>query len=379
MELVAGVSPIAAVAFSLVLVQVLPEFWIFAIQISAVMCVLALVYRGRLGFISRSMLPPMLLLIAYYMVGAVFELTLNSVKHLSALVAVVVIIVFYAEFGSSLMRRSIFRTIIIFESAALILIGLLGFNVKNFDLGSAMYGFFIIFYVSIYNSQFKERKLRLALLVVVVSGIGLLLGFRASIYLSVAVFVFYVIMNHVKFSYIRSRAMWVAYFLSMGFMFLIYLQADQYDSFRDLNTFVQEGTGRQLLSGRQNIWPEILSVANETPIWGAGTGVLPRDVILTELSAHNYYLQLYLQCGIVGISILAAILFAIRRQFDRSKWQDSRVNFAFSCFLCLLLHNMTEVALFQNALMVSIPAWVVVGLGLSQVGESCGDGPMSAV
>lgn len=90
------------------------------------------------------------------------------------------------------------------------------------------------------------------------------------------------------------------------------------------------------LTGRQGIWQAVLERANERPVvgWGFATPWLPSEPLFdrwivdhgeTVMQAHNMWLDVYLQLGIIGVVIFAAALLAFiwRAWFfavDRPRW-----------------------------------------------------------
>jgi O-antigen ligase len=111
---------------------------------------------------------------------------------------------------------------------------------------------------------------------------------------------------------------------------------------------------RSDLTGRSTeIWPLVLQEAATHPILGSGYGGVwglggPLSTTLRLEQAHNGYLDVYLQLGIVGCVLLALFLleFAARvgRQFKYSRrWGI----FGIAFFFINLIYNISETAFFD--------------------------------
>lgn len=130
-----------------------------------------------------------------------------------------------------------------------------------------------------------------------------------------------------------------------------------------ITRLVIDTSGRPATSGRDWLWPSIAQIVEYSPWTGIGAGALPRDVLPTTLSAHSYYMQVYLQLGFIGIVLLVTLLLTIWGPLVRSTTPAGR--FAAAVFLMFVCHNATEVLMFQNGLMAGLPAWSVIGLGIA--------------
>lgn len=114
--------------------------------------------------------------------------------------------------------------------------------------------------------------------------------------------------------------------------------------------------GRNLtLTDRTNIWANVLKI-DPNPVLGVGFesfwlgdrvdqfyAMLPEERGIGE--AHNGYLELYLDLGIVGVAIFGVLLFKIFQAINRSmvgRFQFTRLRLAL--FICILAYNFTEAA-----------------------------------
>lgn len=129
---------------------------------------------------------------------------------------------------------------------------------------------------------------------------------------------------------------------------------------RQLGQSIAEMSGRRANSGRDVLFPYLLEATQESPVVGLGAGTLPRNIISTGFSAHNYYIQLYLQLGILGLAVLVTFLLTVWTLLARGR--SAAGKFGSALFIMFTVHNATEVIMFQNAAVMAVPAWCAVGL-----------------
>ena len=126
---------------------------------------------------------------------------------------------------------------------------------------------------------------------------------------------------------------------------------------------IAEWSGRRAESGRDVLFPYLLYATEESQLFGLGAGTLPRDIISTGFSAHNYYIQLYLQLGLLGLAVLVTFLLSVWSSLSRTGSAAGR--FGSALFIMFLMHNATEVIMFQNAAVMAVPAWSAIGIALA--------------
>lgn len=67
-----------------------------------------------------------------------------------------------------------------------------------------------------------------------------------------------------------------------------------------LNLAMRDFSGKNLLSGRQDVWEEIIKMLPNHLIFGHGLGAKVQDYTNLPLSAHNLYLQVLFSNGDIG-------------------------------------------------------------------------------
>ena len=121
-----------------------------------------------------------------------------------------------------------------------------------------------------------------------------------------------------------------------------------------------EASGRDTtLTGRTELWEDILNIASDHPILGVGYGSfwigdLGNDLwerhIWRPTQGHNGYLDVYVELGIVGVFFLLLIIISSFRQIIRtlkSNFEYGRFRLVF--LLVILLHNIAESSFLRGA------------------------------
>jgi O-antigen ligase len=128
------------------------------------------------------------------------------------------------------------------------------------------------------------------------------------------------------------------------------------DSVFGIYATIVHGLGRNLtLTDRTSIWATAVKI-DPNPVLGVGFesfwlgdrldqfySMLPAEKGIGE--AHNGYLELYLDLGIVGVAIFGVLLFKTFRAINRSmlgRFQFARLRLAL--FISILVYNFTEAA-----------------------------------
>lgn len=135
---------------------------------------------------------------------------------------------------------------------------------------------------------------------------------------------------------------------------------------KKLNDLIHALTGKNLFSGRHEIWEAVMLVIFEKPFTGYGMGVRAHDIADIDLTAHNMFLQIILEYGIVGFILFWLLLFTIWRLL--LKRLD---NFAAKWSLCfmtgILVYNTFELTLFQNNYSIAVFQWLIIAIGVGFV------------
>ncbi|WP_168123458.1 O-antigen ligase family protein [Paenibacillus sp. HB172176] len=122
-------------------------------------------------------------------------------------------------------------------------------------------------------------------------------------------------------------------------------------------------TGKNFFSGRQVLWGGLLKVISESPLIGYGSAARPSEFLGGSLSAHNYYLQMMLQVGIIGTVFFGLLLFSIWKYLYIAK-NNKSVRTVGALFIGILLYQVFEVSFTQNNLSISVIQWLIIGVGV---------------
>ena len=114
------------------------------------------------------------------------------------------------------------------------------------------------------------------------------------------------------------------------------------------------GRGADLTGRAIDIWPKVLAVAARHPMLGTGYGGVwglgdELSVSLQVEQAHNGYLDVYLQLGLLGVVLLGAFLLGIAGRVRREAPRDiDWACFTLSMLLTFMIYNLTESAFFDT-------------------------------
>jgi O-antigen ligase len=154
---------------------------------------------------------------------------------------------------------------------------------------------------------------------------------------------------------IKRNAKYLGVFIILSIVLGVILQV----TFDIIGMFVTF-TGRDVtLTGRTRIWKELLAFRTD-PLIGVGYGSFwlgKRLQILSDIygllnESHNGYLNVYLELGMIGLGLLAGVIFGAYRNIKRALLDNYDFGrFRLSMFVIALVYNITEDALGKMILM----------------------------
>lgn len=355
----AGLLPLAAILVGLPTYHLTPYIWRGAFAFSVAFQLFVLLFSRIPAARFRASTLPFVPLVAVYAASTLLSQD-GFGDNVVTLFLVSTLFVFYAVHGARMLESRYFVRVALLLSLANFFVAILGFNQKNFDNGTAFYAScLVVFFLLRPRRNVLLAVTHLATLV----GIAVLSNFRLLLVLAPVLYAAYFFFRTVQPRAISRR---MVFFLVVGLIagaFFGYLTLISSTYLWQVNQTVMAWTDRQITSGRQNIWPILLSTINQHPLFGLGADVEPSSYTNENLSAHNFYLQLTLQTGLVGLTALAWALLGVWSNLTSQRRVAPKVTFAAAVFLVFLLHNLTEVIMFQNAQIVSVGAWILIGLG----------------
>lgn len=133
---------------------------------------------------------------------------------------------------------------------------------------------------------------------------------------------------------------------------------------KGLNQFSRELFNKNLFSGRSELWEGSFQAIAMKPWFGHGVGVNASDVTEIKLTAHNLYIQLMLEVGVIGLGIFILLILAIWAVLNRNL--DSFAAKWSACFLLgILIYESFELTLFQNNYSISMFQWLIITFGIN--------------
>lgn len=153
--------------------------------------------------------------------------------------------------------------------------------------------------------------------------------------------------------YMKSKAAYIGRYLVLG-SFLIGIFYVGFQAFTDKSvvTSAVEASGRDTtLTGRTELWDDLLHIASAHPILGVGYGSfwigntsgLWDKHIWGPTQGHNGYIDVYLELGITGLLVFGGLMLSTYRNI----LNEFKQNFDFAAFrltllIIILCHNLTE-------------------------------------
>ena len=165
----------------------------------------------------------------------------------------------------------------------------------------------------------------------------------------------FVIFSSLGLTFIKKNIKRLTHFFLLGFLIIIVLEY-----MFNLSEIFVTVLGRDLtFTDRTFIWHDLMNMDTK-PLLGYGFGSFWLGDRVNEfwrlgwygiLEAHNGYLEIYLDLGIVGLCLIAAIIISsyknITKQF-LNHFDNARTQFAF--LLVFLIYNITESAFRESSL-----------------------------
>lgn len=315
-----------------------------------------------------------ILLVIWIMVGIIYSQSRG--RGLEALMQIIFLLTFtFAASQISWKKENInsFKIImIIFIGVhSLYLLGNFGTGRFTFYFSNPNPYAAIMYYLSFPLILMLENKklsnnIILYLMLAVMSAIIILtksISIWGACILSFIVYVCWPFISSTKF--IHRAVFNVTVFFIMAFTY-IYPIAYKMPNYEKINQMFFEYTGQRFFSGRNIFWSTLLELATGKIFLGYGTGVLPSDLIKTDFSAHNQYLQTLLQNGLIGIVLLVLLLKSIWDYLYIAK-QDVVARLTSSFMIGIMVHQTFEVTLLQNNIAIGLLQWFIMAVGLSRI------------
>ncbi|MFI2838566.1 O-antigen ligase family protein [Mycolicibacterium sp. PDY-3] len=285
----------------------------------------------------------------------------QGLKHTISAAAIGIVFMVFATYGADILRRGWVR----YVGCALLLADIIAIvtagDQKNATAGTLIYVCGLFFVAACSRSDTSGASLALCFVALGVA-LSFIYEFR---YLTACSAVFLVAFMGAKI--LRRRWFWLVGVIgSAGAILTVtwfFLTFDNRGFAWELGQAISSVSGHRANSGRDELWPYLVYAIQERPWFGLGAGTLPRDLFSTNLSAHSYYLQVYLQLGALGVGLVICLLLSVWQLL--SKAESSVGKFGAALFLMFVVHNATEVLMLQNNVVLAVAAWSCIGLAIA--------------
>jgi len=158
---------------------------------------------------------------------------------------------------------------------------------------------------------------------------------------------------------------WLPFIVVTSFspLIIIALTNTEWWLWQPIDAWSRDFFGARIMSGRQDYWIAILNATTSSPLTGYGPSFSMEDLTGQTLSAHNLYLQVLLQAGIVGLALFFLIILAIWAGVIRHACHPSNRACA-SIIVSFLVLQSFEITLTQNLFVYGAIFWIIAGFVL---------------
>ena len=312
----------------------------------------------------------LVLFIPFILFNFVYVFNLSNLKDIGALMIVInqvsYAIVIYIIYNISWTKFQIKKLSYIYTISlpVLFVLSFLLTDTLNRNTISS-FSFFLSFFPLLYLIGYTKKLKKSRMLVIFILTATIIVATDSRAILTSAFFVFLTFFGW-KFITKRKTLFNLYFFLVLAFNYFIivvYPKMYTWNSYYALNELSLKYTDKPLLTGRNTIWSQLVDLISMKPWLGYGSSVAPEDFLSTSLSAHNLYLQIGLQTGIVGIFLLLSFFFLIWKTLWKNR-NDRKVVLVSSFFIGIIVHQTFEVTLTQNHFVIGLLQWMIIGFGL---------------
>lgn len=226
--------------------------------------------------------------------------------------------------------------------------------------------FFLLYFPLLsYASEHKKFKKNMWFLILILGIILCYVSMARSLWLcAFASLLTYMLWPHFIGSSRRYTWFYLWTIILVTCATVTYSKLSAFPKIVELNRWVFANTGKSLLSGRDKFWGSLIDSILERPVLGYGGGADLTDIAGITLSAHNLYIQIGLQVGIIGLVVFLLILASVWEMFWNGR-NNKTVRISSAFMVGIIIHQMFEVCLTQNNVTVGLIQWLIMAIGVS--------------
>lgn len=313
-------------------------------------------------------------LFCVYLLYATSRLSFVGFRNAAAIFTVTATFLFFYRASGYLMRSTGFLMVLVIAVASFIFLWKTPFSVAKNNINAAMCYYLIAIYLCRSHGRLIRTR-HVTILFLLIGAVSAINGHRTLAGSSILLLLQYYILN-MNVARVAMRNLMFAGLAGVVAGSIALMVNPRFAALTSaFNTYVTSEGGRRLNSGREILWPTVWEAIEANPVLGMGPGAVPGDLYETTLSAHSLYLQIGLQTGIVGFALLFLLFLSLWRAARPLGRPDTRAaeNLMTVIITMVIVHSLFAVFLFQNALAVGVPVWMVLGLGLGTLAREAAE------
>ncbi|WLV24430.1 O-antigen ligase family protein [Aciduricibacillus chroicocephali] len=247
-----------------------------------------------------------------------------------------------------------------------------GFNLVSYKGFYALENYYAVllycmFFFSVLALVYSRKFARILYILLAFGNLALIYATSAR---SVMIGIFITACAALFLKLFRSKFRYLFYLILLGNMAFIgiYIWLKTTSIGNVLNDLSRSIFNKNLFSGRIEIWEQIFREIMAKPLLGHGVGADARMFTEQRLTAHNFYLQVLLENGIVGLVIMLLVLFGIWKLLNRNlesfaaRWS--------ACFMLgLLVYENLELTMTQNNFSIAMFQWLIITFGIQFISK----------
>jgi O-antigen ligase len=305
-----------------------------------------------------------IIFLGIYFIGFIIYPKLVSIKVFLQAFSLVNFFLFFSSIDYSSCRFKIMRIGITLYIIMFILIRTGVINYTKFWRMYILYPFLMMYFLVLLYKR-EHKKIYIAL-IIALALITIHIDSRAIMLIMIITALVYLFWNSITKNKTRYILFLILVYMSIFAFMNVYISwyISPSEISMAINRFSRKTFGKNLHSGRTQMWLIVLNEIDKSPLLGYGTGVSAGNLIGRDISIHNLYLQLLVQNGILGLTSFLILLFSIWMLFWKSK-DRFITRLAASFFIASIIHNTFELILLQNHMGMAFLQWFIFAIGSS--------------